>query len=55
MCGEKIEFTGIYTEHEGSPPRVRGKDGAGHVAVIEARITPACAGKSPAAITVTVQ
>ena len=51
MCGEKTHtFMHLSTEL-GSPPRVRGKDYLPHPARALLRITPACAGKSGAALT----
>ena len=46
MCGEKEIYDKIMNRGEGSPPRVRGKDVDDLAAEHEARITPACAGKS---------
>ena len=46
VCGEKTYFCASIQSHQGSPPRVRGKD-----PVLRPRmccgITPACAGKRP--------
>ena len=45
VCGEKVESVTSRPSAEGSPPRVRGKGGAGNDPAQGARITPACAGK----------
>ena len=46
MCGEKLQQRLNVVVKQGSPPRVRGKDG--HIDAVQhlAGITPACAGKS---------
>ena len=46
VCGEKSAETASRAGARGSPPRVRGKAGAGAVNRVIDRITPACAGKS---------
>ena len=46
MRGEKGRKWRGFHLNEGSPPRARGKDGIDFDAMAEARITPACAGKS---------
>ena len=46
MCGEKRAERGPQTIAQGSPPRVRGKDGNGNTKKAYTGITPACAGKS---------
>ena len=48
VCGEKGPFFSAVHRDIGSPPRVRGKDAENRSAHLESRITPACAGKSPA-------
>ena len=49
MCGEKLTNDRLSLAVKGSPPRVRGKGQHLHEQGQEDRITPACAGKSPAA------
>ena len=46
MCGEKRKDRLDYYVPQGSPPHVRGKDMDTLQTVHDARITPACAGKS---------
>ena len=46
VCGEKTGLAEAFKDHEGSPPRVRGKDVLRGVVMYAERITPACAGKS---------
>ena len=46
VCGEKRAERGPQTIAQGSPPRVRGKDGNGNTKKAYTGITPACAGKS---------
>ena len=46
MCGEKDSLAISGDSYIGSPPRVRGKDSMSFDNIINARITPACAGKS---------
>ena len=46
MCGEKSGEEFEKFNRSGSPPRVRGKEGAVLVDKHHAWITPACAGKS---------
>ena len=46
MCGEKNEKRNKENQHQGSPPRVRGKGSSMNMGSIGGRITPACAGKS---------
>ena len=45
MCGEKYYVTVGKADHEGSPPRMRGKVRAAPLGAGDAGITPACAGK----------
>ena len=45
MCGEKKSATTTAWVSTGSPPRVRGKAGAGFICPPCPGITPACAGK----------
>ena len=47
MCGEKYYVTVGKADHEGSPPRMRGKVRAAPLGAGDAGITPAYAGKSP--------
>ena len=44
-CGEKTEYRALVTAHQGSPPRVRGKDIGSTEQQQPPGITPACAGK----------
>ena len=46
MCGEKYYVTVGKADHEGSPPRMRGKVRAAPLGAGDAGITPAYAGKS---------
>ena len=46
VCGEKTEIAYVVFLSEGSPPRVRGKAYRIKPHCVNARITPACAGKS---------
>ena len=46
VCGEKFSDISSMFMDEGSPPRVRGKGTHPHLASLQPRITPACAGKS---------
>ena len=46
VCGEKCIVFTLNIPGAGSPPRMRGKDGAESVTVASSRITPAYAGKS---------
>ena len=46
LCGEKRPTTKAPSEHEGSPPPMRGKVLFIHLSEIVLRITPAYAGKS---------
>ena len=48
VCGEKSFENGVKGYFEGSPPRMRGKDGVNDSAQAVTGITPACAGKSKA-------
>ena len=48
MCGENEKSFGARCARIGSPPRVRGKRFKLDISVSDARITPACAGKTPA-------
>ena len=48
MCGEKYFFNCAKRAMKGSPPHVRGKVNGNIANHIAYRITPACAGKSPA-------
>ena len=48
VCGEKGNGCFAVISCRGSPPRVRGKGTAPPGTVLHLRITPACAGKSPA-------
>ena len=45
VCGEKTEIAYVVFLSEGSPPRVRGKAYRIKPHCVNARITPACAGK----------
>ena len=45
VCGEKYYVTVGKADHEGSPPRMRGKVRAAPLGAGDAGITPACAGK----------
>ena len=47
VCGEKAYSTIWGCQQKGSPPRVRGKALPPQFVECAARITPACAGKSP--------
>ena len=46
MCGEKYYVTVGKADHEGSPPRMRGKASRGGLILKDDGITPAYAGKS---------
>ena len=46
VCGEKIPSWQNKYPHQGSPPRVRGKDDKDNAEMKNTGITPACAGKS---------
>ena len=46
VCGENYGMNGVYWCAEGSPPRVRGKRLRRGARERDARITPACAGKT---------
>ena len=46
VCGENRILVGYPGEWEGSPPRVRGKPVFSNFCCQNARITPACAGKT---------
>ena len=46
VCGEKYYVTVGKADHEGSPPRMRGKVRAAPLGAGDSGITPACAGKS---------
>ena len=46
VCGEKVKLSYTDDDAEGSPPRMRGKDGVNDSAQAVTGITPACAGKS---------
>ena len=48
VCGEKYYVTVGKADHEGSPPRMRGKVRAAPLGAGDAGITPACAGKRSA-------
>ena len=48
MCGEQQLQTAGRGYGEGSPPRVRGTDANSFIVSCCVRITPACAGNSPA-------
>ena len=48
MCGEKEQWLHHIIVLVGSPPRVRGKACDAVPGLVVRRITPACAGKSPA-------
>ena len=45
VCGEKYYVTVGKADHEGSPPRMRGKVRAAPLGAGDSGITPACAGK----------
>ena len=49
VCGEKVLLRLKHSRKLGSPPRVRGKVPSRRSTETKPRITPACAGKSPAA------
>ena len=46
MCGEKMDKWRATISSMGSPPRVRGEGRDILLAVVQGRITPACAGRS---------
>ena len=46
MCGENAPASIAFSILSGSPPRVRGKLTRDKAAGVDARITPACAGKT---------
>ena len=46
MCGEKFNLKEMSKTLLGSPPRMRGKVIKQVLAMLDKRITPACAGKS---------
>ena len=48
VCGEKWKLVMVLSPQIGSPPRMRGKVRGGIDGIRLERITPACAGKSPA-------
>ena len=48
MCGENTTGSSVSASSRGSPPRVRGKLKIGAESCKKRRITPACAGKTPA-------
>ena len=48
VCGEKTEYRTLVTAHQGSPPRMRGKDSRNFSSCVRPGITPAYAGKSNA-------
>ena len=48
MRGERLRFASRSPRFRGSPPHARGKEAAHGLADDGERITPACAGKSPA-------
>ena len=48
VCEEKNFLLLMTSRRSGSPPRVRGKGHVCHCSLVCCRITPACAGKSPA-------
>ena len=50
MCGEKCSRLPVTFRHDGSPPRVRGKEFANIGEQAVKGITPACAGKSHAGV-----
>ena len=50
MCGEQENIRGQHGKGLGSPPRVRGTVDAATVGKLLGRITPACAGNSPAGL-----
>ena len=50
VCGEKSIGVQNFRKFQGSPPRVRGKEIEANRDAIAHRITPACAGKSAAAV-----
>ena len=45
VCGEKPALLGIFVDHAGSPPRVRGKALRVKIDLFAIWINPACAGK----------
>ena len=45
VCGEKYDVLLHVSLHQGSPPRVRGKESFLVFLLLSLRITPACAGK----------
>ena len=47
VCGENMRWSSSQSACSGSPPRVRGKPGRIFAVQDGARITPACAGKTP--------
>ena len=46
MCGENVSEYGGGGGYGGSPPHVRGKRVQKALMAVQARITPACAGKT---------
>ena len=49
MCGENPKRNRVKTPRPGSPPRVRGKHSVNFEALDASGITPACAGKTSSA------
>ena len=49
VCGEKLSARRCITSVLGSPPRVRGEAFKAQLRIVVNGITPACAGRSPAA------
>ena len=45
VCGEKYKRCAMVSHDEGSPPRMRGKEGLAALVLLELGITPAYAGK----------
>ena len=50
VCGENVHRSAGLLRDSGSPPRVRGKPATYNSNQIRMRITPACAGKTPAEV-----
>ena len=46
VCGEKVDCVRAESIAAGSPPRVRGEAHVTQITLEQARITPACAGRS---------